>query len=82
MMHHFISMMSRKNGRLNFIKKLRFGLKNVTDTKSDKDGFAKIDSDSKYVCGSGGLYCTAEDYEHFAHMLLNKGLFKRQTNFK
>lgn len=66
----------QKKRTVELYKKTPFGLKNVTDTKSDKDGFAKIDSDSKYVCGSGGLYCTAEDYEHFAHMLLNKGLFK------
>lgn len=52
-------------------KKTKTGLKDVTDTKEDmKDVLHFLDS---YVCGSGGLFCTASDYERFARMLCNEG---------
>ena len=46
-------------------------LVDVTGTKKDTDGF--IRKRDGYASGSGGLYGTLEDYEHFAHMLLNNG---------
>ncbi len=43
------------------------GLKDVTDTSSDVKGFIKLGDG--YICGSGGLYSTLEDYERFVRML-------------
>lgn len=37
--------------------------------------FFTIAEGSDYVSGSGGLYSTAEDYEHFAQMLLDSGVY-------
>ena len=51
----------RKNGILN----------DVTGTKDDMDGMIHRGPD--YICASGGLYATVEDYERFARMLLNEG---------
>lgn len=46
----------------------------VTGTKKDMDGF--IHKRGDYACGSGGLYSTLGDYEHFAHLLSENGIFQ------
>ena len=52
-------------------KHTKKGLKDVTGTSADMKGFIKM-SDG-YVCGSGGLYSTLEDYERFTRMLCFNG---------
>ena len=61
-------------------KHTKKGLKDVTDTKSDVKGFIKM-SDG-YVCGSGGLYSTVDDYENFARMLCNDGVLNGKQFLK
>ena len=52
-------------------KHTKKGLKDVTGTSSDVNGFIKMND--SYVCGSGGLYSTIEDYERFVRMLCMGG---------
>ncbi|MGN1443773.1 MAG: serine hydrolase domain-containing protein, partial [Acutalibacteraceae bacterium] len=61
-------------------KHTKKGLKDVTDTKADVKGFIKM-SDG-YVCGSGGLYSTVDDYENFARMLCNDGVLNGKQFLK
>ncbi len=48
-------------------------LVDITGSKKDLEGILRIERDSDYVAGSGGLYCTARDYEKFARMLCKEG---------
>ncbi len=54
---------TRKNGRLT----------DVTATSKDLEGILRIQKDSDYVAGCGGLYCTVHDYEKLGRMLCNRG---------
>jgi CubicO group peptidase (beta-lactamase class C family) len=54
----------------------RKGKKLVNVTGSVKDnisGIARIGRHGVYTSGSGGLYCTINDYDNFARMLYNEG---------
>lgn len=48
-------------------------LVDVTGTKKDLEGLLRINQDSDYIAGSGGLYCTVKDYEKFSRMLCREG---------
>lgn len=61
-------------------KHTKKGLKDVTDTKTDVNGFIKMTDG--YVCGSGGLYASLDDYEHFARMLCNDGVLNGKQFLK
>lgn len=54
---------TRKNGKL----------VDITGTSEDLEGIIQIQSDSDYVAGSGGLYCTVKDYEKLGQMLCRGG---------
>lgn len=56
-----------RKGLVKLYKKTKKCLKDVTNTNADVNGFIKINEG--YVCGSGGLYSTLEDYERFSRML-------------
>ncbi len=56
------------------------GLVNVTNTQEDMVHF--FDGVDGYVCGSGGLYSTLGDYENFANMLRQYGLFNGKRILK
>ena len=64
-----------KENLVQIYKKSGKSLKNVTGKKADMKSFFTIAEGSDYVSGSGGLYSTAEDYEHFAQMLLDSGVY-------
>lgn len=61
-------------------KHTKKGLKDVTDTKADVKGFIKMTDG--YVCGSGGLYASLDDYENFARMLCNDGVLNGKQFLK
>ena len=67
--------------RLVNVYKLKKKLVNVTDSKEDLYGVMNMVPES-YEAGSGGLYSTAEDYEHFARMLLNNGVYNGKKVFE
>lgn len=48
-------------------------LVDITGTGKDLSGILRIENDTDYVAGSGGLYCTVKDYERLARMLCNEG---------
>lgn len=52
-------------------KHTKNSLVDVTGKKQDVEGFIK--NGKNYVCGSGGLYSTIDDYERFTRMLCNNG---------
>ena len=54
---------TRKNGKLT----------DITGTGKDLEGIIRIQKDSDYVAGSGGLYCTVKDYEKLGRMLCREG---------
>lgn len=54
---------TRKNGKLT----------DITGTGKDLEGIIRIQKDSDYVAGSGGLYCTVKDYEKLGKMLCREG---------
>ena len=48
-------------------------LVDITGTSKDLESILRIEPDSDYVAGCGGLYCTVKDYEKLARMLCNGG---------
>ena len=73
-----------ENGRSKLVKvykRKKDKLVNVTDTDEDLYGVMRMIPES-FEAGSGGLYSTAEDYEHLARMLLNKGMFEGRQVFR
>lgn len=48
-------------------------LVDITGTSKDLESILRIEPDSGYVAGCGGLYCTVKDYEKLARMLCNEG---------
>ena len=48
-------------------------LMDITGTAKDLEGILRIQQDSDYVAGCGGLYCTVRDYEKLARMLCREG---------
>lgn len=52
-------------------------LVNVTSTKHDIDSFIK--RTQPYICGSGGLYSTLTDFDHFLSMLLANGIYQEKV---
>ncbi len=56
-------------------------LTDVTGTGKDLDGIFRIEPDSGYVAGCGGLYCTIKDYEKLGRMLCKHGdgFLKQET---
>ncbi len=48
-------------------------LKNVTGTKKDIQHFARISP--RHTSAGGGLYSTIDDYDKFAQMLCNEGIY-------
>ncbi len=61
---HLVDVYKRKKNRLI----------NVTGTKEDMYGILH-QPEMSFEEGSGGLFSTLEDYDHFAQMLLNNGTF-------
>lgn len=58
-------------------------LADVSDTpKGDLDGIARRGRRGEYISCSGGLYCTLEDYDHFARMLYNEGTYNGKQILK
>lgn len=57
-------------------------LVDVTGTKKDLEGILRLEKDTDYVAGCGGLYCTAKDYEHLARMLCNQGMYNGKQILK
>lgn len=51
-------------------------LVSLTGKNEDVDGM--LHRGPGYIAGSGGLYSTLADYDHFAQMLLQKGTFRGQ----
>lgn len=54
-------------------KRSKGKLKDVTNTKEDLDGM--LHRGKGYISGSGGLFSTLTDYEHFVWMLCNGGSY-------
>lgn len=54
-------------------KRKKNTLVDVTNTNEDMDGM--LHRGPGYIAGSGGLYSTITDYEHFAQMLCNEGTY-------
>lgn len=48
-------------------------LVDVSGTSKDLEGIIRIEADTDYVAGCGGLYCTLKDYEKLGRMLCNEG---------
>ena len=48
-------------------------LVDITGTSKDLEGILRIEPDSDYVAGCGGLYCTVKDYEKLTRMLCKEG---------
>lgn len=48
-------------------------LVDITGSSKDIEGILRIESDTEFVAGSGGLFCTVRDYEKLARMLCNEG---------
>ena len=48
-------------------------LVDITGTSKDLESILRIEQDSDYVAGCGGLYCTVKDYEKLARMLCKEG---------
>ena len=67
-----------KENLVQIYKKSGKSLKNVTGKKADMKSFFTIAEGSDYVSGSGGLYSTAEDYEHFLYLLEELGYEVKQ----
>ncbi len=61
-------------------RKGKKGLVNVTGTDEDLYGVMRMIPES-FEAGAGGLYSTADDYEHLARMLLDKGVFNGRRLF-
>ena len=66
----------QKNRLVHIYKHNKNSLKDVTGTKKDMQSFFRFAEGSTFVCGAGGMYGTVEDYDNFAHMLLNGGVFE------
>ena len=60
---HLARTYTQKNGSLT----------DITGTGKDLEGIIRIQKDSDYVAGSGGLYCTVKDYEKLGRMLCREG---------
>ena len=61
--NHLARTYTQKNGSLT----------DITGTGKDLEGIIRIQKDSDYVAGSGGLYCTVKDYEKLGRMLCREG---------
>lgn len=48
-------------------------LVDVSGTSKDLEGIIRLEPDTDYVAGCGGLYCTIKDYEKLGRMLCNEG---------
>ena len=48
-------------------------LVDITGTSKDLESILRIEPDSDYVAGCGGLYCTVKDYEKLTRMLCKEG---------
>ena len=48
-------------------------LVDVSGTSKDLEGIIRLEPDTDYVAGCGGLYCTIKDYEKLGRMLCNAG---------
>ena len=48
-------------------------LVDVSGTSKDLEGIIRLEPDTDYVAGCGGLYCTLKDYEKLGRMLCNEG---------
>ena len=60
---HLARTYTQKNGSLT----------DITGTGKDLEGIIRIQKDSDYVAGSGGLYCRVKDYEKLGRMLCREG---------
>lgn len=56
-------------------------LVDITGTEKDLDGILRLEKETDYVAGCGGLYCTLKDYEKLVRMLClgGNGYLKPET---
>ncbi len=77
----FFLTQEQKERLVDVYKRKKDALVNVTGTKEDMTGILH-QKEILFEHGSGGLYSTVEDYEHFGEMLLGRGKFKGKQLLK
>ena len=71
----------QKSRLVTLYKRMDDKLVDVTNTNEDMWGILHME-EMAFEAGSGGMFSTASDYEHLAHMLLNNGVYKERQILK